>query len=80
LGSSYVTRPDVSWCLPPEILTLGCDEVHMWYASLEVTPSALKKLKQTLVEEELLRADRYRFDKDRKHFTVARGVLRYILS
>ena len=56
LSCNYVTCPDVSWCLPPEILTLRSDEVHVWRASLEVTPSALKKLEQALVEEELLRA------------------------
>lgn len=44
MSFSYVTCPDVSWRLPPGILTLGCDEVHVWRASLEVTPLALKTI------------------------------------
>lgn len=57
---------------------MGDDKGHVWRASLEATQSALKKLKQTLAEEELLRADRYRFDKDSNHFIVARVKARII--
>lgn len=56
MSSNYVTCPDVSRCLPPEVLTLGHYEVHVRRASLEATPLSLEKLKQTLAEEELLRA------------------------
>jgi len=80
LSSSYVTCPDVSWCLPPEILTLGCDEVHVWRAGLNVTPSQLHRLNQTLAVEKLIRTNRFIFDKDRNYYIVARGVLRCILG
>ena len=43
-------------------------------------PSHVKTLKQILSADELNGADRFYFQKDSDHFTVARGVLRLILS
>jgi 4'-phosphopantetheinyl transferase len=40
----------------------------------------LQNLKCTLPSDELSRADRFYFQKDREHFIVARGLLRAILS
>jgi 4'-phosphopantetheinyl transferase len=69
-----------SWCSPPDSLTLGLDEVHVWRASLNSTAAEVKILKHTLMAEELRRAGRYHFQKDREHFIVARGLLRTILG
>jgi 4'-phosphopantetheinyl transferase len=68
------------WLVPPESLTLNNNEVHVWSSSLEMIPSHVKTLKQILSADELNRADRFYFQKDSDHFTVARGVLRLILS
>ena len=68
------------WCSPPDSLTLGSDEVHVWRASLNCTEAKVQVLKQTLVAEELRRTGRYHFQKDREHFIVARGLLRTILG
>ncbi len=72
--------PLPSWCPPPENLTLGNDEVHVWRAFLDLPASQVQSLQQTLVAEELRRAERYYFQKDREHFIVARGLLRAILG
>jgi 4'-phosphopantetheinyl transferase len=69
-----------SWCSPPDSLKLGCDEVHVWRASLNCTAAQVEILKHTLSAEELRRAGRYRFQKDREHFIVVRGLLRTILG
>ena len=69
-----------SWYPPPVPLTLGNNEVHVWCASLDLPASQVQSLQNTLVIEELRRAERYYFQKDRKHFIVARGVLRDILG
>lgn len=68
------------WCPPPEVLTLGKDEVHVWRASLSLPPPRVQSLQRTLVAEELMRAERYCFQRDREHFIVARGLLREILG
>ncbi len=68
------------WLTPPGDLTLSSDEVHVWRASLEMVPPQVKALKQLLSADELIRADRFYFQKDRDHFIVARGLLRLILS
>lgn len=68
------------WLTPPEYLTLGIDEVHVWRASIEMVSQQVNVLKQILSVDELIRADRFYFQKDRDHFIVARGLLRLILS
>jgi 4'-phosphopantetheinyl transferase len=68
------------WRSPPDSLTLASDEVHVWRASLNCTAAQVEILKHILSAEELRRAGRYRFQKDREHFIVARGLLRTILG
>jgi len=68
------------WCAPPETMTLGENEVHVWRASLERPCSEIEALKHHLAEDELARADRFHFQRHRTHFIVARGLLRTILS
>lgn len=68
------------WLDPPESLALHEDEVHVWRASLEMTPSCVETLKEILSAHELRRAGRFYFRKDQDHFSVAHGLLRAILS
>ena len=69
-----------TWASPPAVITLPANEVHVWKASLERPASLVARLRQLLTEDELARADRFHFDKDRNHFTVGRGLLRLLLS
>ncbi|NLG49319.1 MAG: 4'-phosphopantetheinyl transferase superfamily protein [Chloroflexi bacterium] len=55
-------------------------EVHVWQTGLEVPAACIERLYATLSEDERQRAARYRFDRDRQHFIVARGALRGILG
>jgi len=64
--------------LPMLDLTLGADEIHLWHAALDAHP--VQHLEHFLSEDELIRAHRFHFLKDRNHFTVARGLLRKLLS
>ena len=59
-------------------LTLRADEVHVWHAQLDDHPA--DSLKLLLTEDEISRADRFHFAKDRNHFVVARGLLRKLLG
>ncbi len=72
--------PNSQWYTPPEQLTLGWEEVHVWRASLELQIPAVQRLEQSLADDEQARAEQFRFQKDRLHFIVARGILRSILG
>src|SRR3954471_20161268 len=56
------------------------DAVHVWSAALDQPPAVLQQLRATLAPDELKRADRYHFPRDRDAFTAARGFLRAILA
>lgn len=62
---------------PPPLAT---DDIHVWRIALEVGDSLLIRLREVLSEDERQRAERFYFEKDRCHFTAARGVLRMLLS
>jgi 4'-phosphopantetheinyl transferase len=61
-------------------LALSHDEVHVFCACLDQPASRLQELAQTLSESERIRAERFHFEKDRKRFIIARGLLRTILG
>jgi len=78
--SQMITYLDRLWLPVPVDLTLSSDEIHIWRASLDLPVSHVQSLQHTLAADELRRAERFYFQKDRKHFIVARGLLRAILS
>src|ERR1700687_2568051 len=69
-----------SWPSPPDQLSLAAKDVHIWRASLEQPSAIVASLRQVLTADEQQRADRFHFEKDRRHFTVARGFLRKLLG
>ncbi|MGH9874027.1 MAG: 4'-phosphopantetheinyl transferase family protein [Pyrinomonadaceae bacterium] len=74
-GSTPVELDDSTVTLP---LNLAADEVHVWLAKLDDYPA--DDLKLLLSEDERSRAARFRFDKDRNHYVVARALLRKLLA
>lgn len=54
--------------------------VHLWQANLNLPEQQLEILYSTLSLDEQQRANRYYFEKDRKHFIAGRGILRRILG
>jgi 4'-phosphopantetheinyl transferase len=75
-----MTTPDRLWLPPSADLALSNDDIHVWRTSLDLSESCVQRLRRTLSEDELNRAARFYFERDRIHFIVARGVLRDILS
>lgn len=61
----------------PATLLLPADEVHVWRLTLDRPVETFRELLQP---DEIVRADRFYFEKDRKHFAVARGFLRLLLA
>ncbi|MFN2491845.1 MAG: 4'-phosphopantetheinyl transferase superfamily protein [Pyrinomonadaceae bacterium] len=77
LGVLTLDAIDLNY-LPIEAMILGPDDVHVWHASLDVRLS--KNLAPVLSEDELTRAHRFDFAKDRHHYIAARGILRKLLA
>jgi 4'-phosphopantetheinyl transferase len=68
------------WSSPPDTLAIGCDEIHVWRASLDQAPLQVESFLLSFAADEKARAERFYFARDRGHFIVARGVLRAILG
>ena len=75
-----MVTPMSSWSTSPEILLLSEGEAHVWRAWLDLPQPGIQALEQTLSDDERVRAQRFRFVKDRTHFIAARGLLRAILG
>lgn len=69
-----------AWSTPPQDLELKPNEVHVWRVCLDVADSTVESLLPILCVAERQRAERFRFQKDRKQFVVTRSVLRIILG
>src|SRR6266853_4475007 len=69
-----------AWNAPPDNLSLPENEVHVWLASLAQPEVVMLQLKQTLSHDELIRAGKFHFDKDRDYYMAARGLLRSLLG
>ena len=63
-----------------EVTPLCEDEVHVRIASLDCRQSERIVFESILAEDEINRANRFHFKKDRERFVAGRGLLRMILS
>ena len=63
-------------------LTNGIDngEVHVWRARLDRAPGDVERLAALLSADELDRAARFKFERDRGRYVVGRGLLRTLLA
>ncbi len=68
------------WESAPVDYTLPSGEVHVWRMELDQPAERVEALGRSLSAEELARANRFQFDRDRQHFVVARGLLRFLLG
>lgn len=69
--------PWVSSSWQPE---LASNNVHVWRVSLRAASVNVKSLFRLLTHDEIDRALRFHFQRDRDHFVVVRGVLRILLG
>lgn len=67
------------WHVPEQLPVLAENEVHIWLAQLNV-PSMLSQYRQWLTMQELEKAQRFYFERDRLRWTIAHGVLRLLLA
>lgn len=73
-------NPDEFWAASPSLPRGNSEEVHVWRIPLDVSKSVAGRLRRLLSEDERERADRFRMELHRNHFTVGRGILRQVLG
>jgi 4'-phosphopantetheinyl transferase len=71
---------DNNWPLPPEAIELSGDDVHVWLIHAAAAGYSQDVLTAALSEDEKERASRFKFDKDRRLYTIAHAALRSLLS
>jgi 4'-phosphopantetheinyl transferase len=59
---------------------ISSNEVHVWRLFVDANSSTIESLWKVLSPDELSRAGKFHFEKDRKRFIQSRGILRTILS
>lgn len=55
------------------------EEIHVWHAWLDRDAASLPNLASTLSQDEIARANRFHFERDKNHYVMARGLLRELL-
>ena len=71
---------DSNWPLLTESLPLAGNLVHVVRLGLNASPGRIETLRSVLSPDELIRADRYKFDEPRRRFIVCRAALRQLLG
>jgi 4'-phosphopantetheinyl transferase len=74
-----MSSPD-EWSASPAASAIPPREIHVWRARLDGSEFLREQLEATLAPEEIARANRFLFPRDRQHFVVARGILRQLLA
>lgn len=69
----------IEWSPPPVSLYLQQDSAHVWSVELD-TASFLSHGDSPLSEDELARAAKFKFERDRRRFVVAHTAVREILA
>jgi 4'-phosphopantetheinyl transferase len=80
-------RPLTVHCPPPEEAQWAAEpaplaprQAHLWFARLDDMRGRVPEYRALLDQEELTRADRFRFDVDRERYIIGHGMLRMLLS
>lgn len=68
------------WEIPANKVILSEDEVHIWRAYVLQPMGTIHYLRSLLSGEEVARAERFYFEKDRHRFIVTHGLLRILLA
>jgi|SRR5579884_318017 len=75
-GSDLVRRA----CAEHATLELPADEIHVWRGWLDLPAGVAAAMWGLLCTGERERAERFRFDRDRRRFIVGRGLLRLLTA
>ncbi len=68
------------WHKPLTPPILANNQAHIWRASLDVPAGEIERLTTFLSPDEIVRANKFKFARDKKRFIAARGILRELLA
>ncbi len=68
------------WTSAPRLAALAQHELHVWRATLNVSPSLTCRLESTLNADEKERAEKFLVPQARERFVASRGILRQLLA
>jgi 4'-phosphopantetheinyl transferase len=68
------------WVEGPRKVDLEDGEIHVWRARLDCDASLLPHFEATLSSDEMSRAERFHFSRDRNGYITGRGILRELLA
>ncbi|NJK75872.1 MAG: hypothetical protein HC942_20065 [Microcoleus sp. SU_5_6] len=68
-----MVNADRAWQIPTANLTISDAEIHLWCVEIDRPQSEIQNIAQILSDSELQRADRFRFDRDKKRFIARRA-------
>ncbi|HKW17009.1 MAG TPA: 4'-phosphopantetheinyl transferase superfamily protein [Terriglobales bacterium] len=71
---------DQNWNTPPSPIQLAPSEIHLWRVDLASSPTGNSPKEGLLSDDEIARAKKFHFGRDREAFVRARGALRCILA
>jgi 4'-phosphopantetheinyl transferase len=69
-----------SWVAAADAGGIGPGDVHVWRIGLVQPERVIQHYRKLLAANEIERADRFYFAKDRTRFTIARGAMRQLLG
>lgn len=75
-----VTAGEVRWNAASARVDLTANAIHVWRVQMEETWQRTSGLDDVLAPDEIARRRAFRFEADRRRFTVARGMLRTVLG
>lgn len=68
------------WLIAPDPLPALGGDVHLWAVTLDDPAWKTIEWRDILSAEELTRADRFKFDRDRRRYVIAHAALRDVLA
>ena len=81
MKSELNKSPTITWAAAPDNLALARGEVHVWYEDFALLQAVeINQNLQILAPDEIEKAQRFRFEKDRHNYINARSWLRKIIG
>jgi len=78
--SHETDQPIAAWPTPPAELSLAAHEVHIWRVGFVQPSPVIAACRALLPAEEIARAERFYFERDRRRFLVSHGMVRTVLG
>jgi len=69
-----------TWRTPEAFPALAADAVHVWRIALVISDAELARRAEVLTVDELARAARFHFERDRHRWIATRGAVRWLLA